>query len=347
LVYVTFFATFIVAFLSVPFIRFFAFHNGAVALPGKRHIHTHPTPKFGGIAIALSVILVSPFVFTIDRAIGSYLAASSIMLLLGIVDDVRHINWKVKLVFSILATSIIIFGAGVWIKSLGNLFGFGEIYLGLWGVPFTLFAVFGVVNAINLIDGMNGLACGVSSIAFLSFAILASASGNETVFYISVANLGATLGLFRYNYPKATIFMGDSGSMFLGFSLAIMAIFLTQGQGSINPMVPVLILGIPVFDAIRILLIRLQNSKHPFYPDRAHLHHLIYRSGLAKNKTVHKIWLLTAVMSIIALTLHNFDDWIMFCIFILMSISLGFFIRKLRIIKTRKNGTSKKFGIAN
>jgi len=330
---ITFLSAFAISFVLVPVVISLANNSGAVAIPGKRHFHARPTPKFGGIAIASGVLIVSPFIFSIDRMIGSYMAASSIILMLGIIDDIRGSNWRIKLIFSVAATSVIIFGAGIWIKTLGNLFGFGEIYLGIWGIPFTYLAVFGVVNAINLIDGLNGLACGVSSIAFLSFAVFASLTGNDTVFYLSVANLGATLGLFHYNYPKARIFMGDSGSLFLGFSLAIMAIFITQGEQGIDPMVPVLILGIPIFDTLRVMIVRLINRRHPFRADKTHMHHLMSRSGIPLNRVVKSIWLLAAFMSSLAFVLHDSDTSVLLLTFCIISGLMGIFIQNLRILK--------------
>ncbi len=335
--YIIFISAFTVSFLLVPVVISVANNRGLVALPGKRHIHTHPTPKFGGIAIASGVLIVSPFIFSFDRVIGSYLAASSLMLLLGIIDDVRIASWKLKLGFSIIATSIVIFGTGVWIENLGNLFGTGDIRLGIWGIPFTFFAVFGVINAINLIDGLNGLACGISSIAFLSFAIFASMIGNETVFYLSVLNLGATLGLFRYNYPKAKIFMGDSGSMFLGLSLAVLALFLTQGEGKVDPMVPVIVLGIPIFDTLRVLLIRMLNRRDPFEPDKTHLHHLMMRSGIHPQHVVKVIWGFSALMSILAFVLYRVEAWVMLLVYCIFAAFLGLFVENLNIIKINKN----------
>ncbi|MEN8263535.1 MAG: MraY family glycosyltransferase [Nitrospirota bacterium] len=335
--YIIFFSAFAISFLVVPVVISFANNRGLVAIPGRRHIHTHPTPKFGGIAIASGVLLVSPFIFSFDRVIGSYLAASSLMLVLGIIDDVRIASWKVKLAFSIAATSIIIFGADVWVSNLGNLFGFGDVYLGMWGIPFTFIVVFGVINAINLIDGLNGLACGVSSIAFLSFAIFASNSGNETVFFISIANLGATLGLFRYNYPRARIFMGDSGSMFLGFSLAVLAILLTQGQGTINPMIPVMILGIPIFDTLRVFIIRLINRKSPFRPDKTHLHHLMMRSSIPPQRVVNVIWTFSALMSVLAFVLYRVEAWVLLVVYCIFAAFLGLFVENLNIIKVNKS----------
>ncbi len=335
--YIVCFISFVVSFIAIPSLILLANNKGAVAHPGKRHVHTHPTPKFGGIAIAFTVFLISLFFSSINRVIGSYLASSALMLLLGIIDDIKGTNWKVKLLFSIAATSIIILGTGEWIKNVGNLFGFGEIHLGMWGIPFTFFAVFGVTNSINLIDGLDGLACGVSSIAFLAFAVFASISGNSTVLYLSLANLGAILGLFRYNYPRARIFMGDSGSLFLGFSLAISAILLTQGQGKINPMVPVVILGIPIFDTVRVLIIRIKNKRHPFKADKTHLHHLMIRSGIPQNRVVKIIWILSSLMTSLAFVLFQYDSWLMLLILCIVIASIGVFIENLRIIKLSAN----------
>lgn len=331
--YVICLISFVISSLTVPSLIILANNKGAVAYPGNRHIHAHPTPKFGGIAIASSVLVLSPFIFSVDKVMGSYLSASALMLLLGIIDDIKGTGWTVKLAFSVMATSVLIFGSGIWITNLGDLFGAGEIHLGLWGIPFTYFAVFGVINAINLIDGLDGLACGVSSIAFVSFAILASISGNSVVLYISLINLGATLGLFRYNYPRAKIFMGDSGSLFIGFSLAAMAILLTQGEGKIDPIAPVVVLAVPIFDTLRVLTIRVRNKRPPFLGDKTHLHHLMLRSGIPQNRVVKTIWILSALMSSLAFVLFKYDSWLMLLVLCIVVISIGIFIDNLRIIK--------------
>lgn len=336
--YAIFFIAFGISFVIAPLIMMLANNAGAIALPGGRHIHTRPTPKFGGIAIALSVFVISLFIIPLNSQIGSYVAASVIMLMLGVIDDFRGINWKIKLALSVIATSIIILGTGLWVENLGNLIGLGEVHIGYWGIPFTFFAVFGVINAINLTDGLNGLACGVSSIAFLSFTIFASMSGNQTVFYLSLINLGATLGLFKYNYPKARIFMGDSGSMFLGFSLGVLAIFLTQGRNvSVKPMVPVIILGLPIFDTVRVLVVRMLNSRHPFKADKTHLHHLMMRSGTHPNHVVKVIWVLSALMSALAFIMYRFDGWAMLLVYILFIAFIGVYVENLSIIRSNKS----------
>jgi len=327
------FLAFIISFSAVPFLILLANSSGAIAVPGKRHVHSKPTPKLGGIAIASTVLVVSPFVFSIDNITGSYLLSSAVMLILGIFDDLRGANWKVKLGFSIVAISVFMAGSGVWITDLGDLFGLGSIHLGYWGIPFTVMAVFGVINAVNLADGLDGLACGIASIAFISFAVFASISGNSTVLYLCLVNLGATLGLFKYNYPKASIFMGDSGSQFLGFSLAVIAIMLTQTNGMIKPMVPVVILVIPIFDALRVLVLRIINKRHPFLGDKTHLHHLIIRSGVSRSRAVMTMWILSALMSCLAFVLFRYDSWLMLLVLCIVIASIGVFIENLRIVK--------------
>ncbi len=140
--------SFVISSLAIPPIILLANNNGPVALPGKRHVHREPTPKFGGIAIALTVLVLSPLVFPLDRVTGSDILSSALMLLTGVIDDVKNTSWKTKLVFSLAVTSVLVFGSGFWFENLGNLFGTGEIHLGLWGIPFTLFAVFGITNSI-------------------------------------------------------------------------------------------------------------------------------------------------------------------------------------------------------
>lgn len=342
--YIIFFIAFVVSFVTVPLLISLANNSGAIAVPGKRHMHSIPTPKFGGIAIALGVLLITPFIFPIDRVISSYCVSSALMVLLGIIDDVRGTNWKMKMAFSTAAIAIIVFGGGVYLENLGNLFGLGELHLGIWGIPFTFVAIFGIINAINLIDGLNGLACGVSCIAFVSFALFAAISGNDTVLYLSLINLGATLGLFKYNYPHASIFMGDSGSLFLGYSIAVLAILLTQGDGTINPMVPVVILGIPIFDTLRVFIIRVRHRRHPFKPDKTHTHHLMIRSGIPLNRVVHTIWILSALMSFLSFVLHKSEPWILMLVLCIIYTFLGIFIQNLRIVRLSnwKNSSQSK-----
>lgn len=333
--FIIFIIAFVVSFIAVPVAVLVAKRAGAISLPGKRHIHTKPTPKLGGLAITLSVFLVAIFMIQIDRVLAAYLGSSGIIFLLGFIDDLRDINWKAKMISSFIAISIFVFGGDIWIENIGNLFSTDEIELGRWGIPFTYIAIFGVMNAINLIDGLNGLACGVSVIALVSFAFLAYISDNNTIFYLSLMILGSTLAFLRYNYPQATIFLGDSGSLFLGFSLSAIAILLTQGKGNVNPMVPVIILGIPIFDTLRVMTMRAINRKSPFKADKTHLHHLMLRSGIPSNNVVKTIWILSALMSLLAFTLREYDSWLLLIVLLIVIFCIGVFIENLRIVRLR------------
>lgn len=337
---IAFLAALLVSYVSVPAVIAIAQRSGAVSLPGRRHIHKKPTPKLGGISIALGIFVPLLIFFPINRIISVYIISSFLILLAGVIDDVRESNWKLKFFFSLMAISVVGFYGNVWITNLGNLFGLGEVELGHLAVPFTFFAVFGIINAINLIDGLNGLACGVSVITFATFTVLAFLSQNLTVFYLGIINIAATLGLFRYNYPRARIFMGDSGSLFLGFSISVMAILLTQGPGKIDPMVPVLVLALPIFDTLRVMGLRISKKRHPFSPDKMHLHHLLIRSGLSANNVVKIIWILSALISITAVSLREKEAWVILLVFSGFVLFSMVFIRELKIIKLRRKRTT-------
>ncbi len=334
--FIFFAMVFIISYAAVPMIISLARRTGAVAIPGERHIHSRPTPKLGGIAIALGIYLVAPFVFQMEKVIIAYLVSAFIIFLLGLIDDLMNIGWRFKLIVFCIAMSIFIFVSDTWIRNIGNLFGNEKIDLDKWGIPFTFFAVFGLTNAINLIDGLNGLACGASVIAFISFAILAYISDNTAVFYLCILNLGAILALFRYNYPKARIFLGDTGSLFIGYSLSIMAILLTQAKGNVNPVIPVIILGIPIFDTLRVMITRIIKRSSPFKADKTHLHHLMTRSGYSAKNVVRAIWMLSILMSLLAFILRQYDSWLMLIVLLIVFFCMGIFINNLRIFK-RKN----------
>jgi UDP-GlcNAc:undecaprenyl-phosphate GlcNAc-1-phosphate transferase len=258
-------------------------------------------PRWGGLAFFIGILPVFLFL-EMNRQITAYLIASSIIITIGGIDDRNHLGWRIKFLGILLATTVVVFGGGVVIQHIGTYGSYGRVMLGIFSIPFTYFGVVGVTNAINLIDGLNGLAGGVSLIAFLFFAIAGYLSGNYVVAAMSIAFVGALMGFLRYNFPKARIFMGDSGSLFLGFSLAVFSIFLTHDERfRIEPMFPVMVLLVPIFDALRVMLVRAFNLKNPFKADKTHLHHLLIRKGVSSIKTVIFIWSLSIVFGLIAI----------------------------------------------
>lgn len=288
-------------------------------------MHTEPTPRWGGLAFTMGVLPVF-FFLEIDRQVISFIIASLILIILGSVDDCKRLGWRTKLLATLLAITVFVFVGGISIQELG-VYGLNvDIRLGWVAIPFTYLCIVGVTNSINLIDGLNGLAGGIALIAFVFLGIGGMMSGEPTLGFICLSFAGVLLGFLFYNFPKAKIFMGDSGSLLIGFSLASLSILLTQGNNHISaiapiiteadlymaalseefvlqPMFPVLVLFVPIFDTLRVMKVRLFLRKNPFHPDRSHLHHLFIKSGFTPITTVVVLWAITFLCGVVALLL--------------------------------------------
>ena len=299
----SFFIALCITYLITPLAIRIAHHYDCIDIPSERKFHNVATPRWGGLAFFVGFLSVLFFV-NIDTQFFSYLISSGILVIIGAIDDCRRLSWRIKLPATIIATSIVIFGGDILVHQIGTYGQAGGLDLGVMSIPFTFFAVIGVTNAINLIDGLNGLAGGVSLIAFLFMGIAAVLTGNSPVALACFVLVGALGGFLWYNFPKARIFMGDSGSLFLGFSLAIFAILLTQSEGSqVETLYPGLLLLIPIIDTVRVMFVRLYHGKNPFRADRTHLHHLMIRRGFSSVKTVIIFWSTTLLLGILALLL--------------------------------------------
>jgi UDP-GlcNAc:undecaprenyl-phosphate GlcNAc-1-phosphate transferase len=290
---------FFTLFITPIIIRLARRYN-CIDIPGKRRFHKYPTPRWGGVAFFIGVIPIF-FFLEIDKQIASYLVASFILIILGGIDDWKPIGWRIKFLGIILATTVVAFVGDTVVHHIGTYGSYGKVGLGILSIPFTYFSVVGVTNAINLIDGLNGLAGGMSLIAFLFISIAAYLSGNYVLAIMSIAFVGALGGFLRYNFPRAKIFMGDSGSLFLGFSLAVFSIFLTQNENfRVEPMFPVMILLIPIFDTLRVMLVRAFNLKNPFRADKTHIHHLLVRRKFSSVNAVIFLWSISIILGLLA-----------------------------------------------
>jgi UDP-GlcNAc:undecaprenyl-phosphate GlcNAc-1-phosphate transferase len=328
--------SFILTVLCTPFFIRIAHRYDCLDAPGKRRFHSHPTPRWGGLAFFIGFIPVALFI-NLNKEIVSYLIASFILVTMGAVDDWKHLGWRIKFIGIIAAASIVIFGGGIKLSSVGYYGSFGDVTLGLVAIPFTYFCIIGVTNAINLIDGLNGLAGGVSLLGFLFMGMAAYVSGNYDLALVAAAFVGALFGFLMYNFPKAKIFMGDSGSLFLGLSLAVYAVLLTQNkQYHVNPMLPVIVLIIPIFDTIRVMLVRIFNFKNPFKADKTHFHHLLVRKGFSSKMTVILIWVLTAIFGTICFMIFYRTSTPYLFVFLLSSLILTLFIDSISKPKTRR-----------
>lgn len=300
------------ALIMVPFLRRWAHNQGTVDLPDERKVHGTPTPRLGGIAIFLA-FLFSTLIFAPPAAAAfrGVLTGALVIFAVGIADDLYGLTSRQKFLGQVVACLVTIAVGNLWLHDLGNLFGLGDILLPVWaGVPFTVFAVVGVTNAINLIDGLDGLAGGVSVLALAAFALLGLLDGNHLAALLSMALAGSILGFLKYNFYPALIFMGDAGSLTVGYLLGFLAVMLTQGAaGGISPMLPVLILGLPLFDAVWVMTRRLLNHTGPFSPDRTHVHHKFLDLGVEHRLTVLVIYAISLFWACSALLLRNLPEY--------------------------------------
>ncbi|MBI4950285.1 MAG: undecaprenyl/decaprenyl-phosphate alpha-N-acetylglucosaminyl 1-phosphate transferase [Deltaproteobacteria bacterium] len=302
--------------------------------PDRRKVHRTPVPRLGGLGIlagfAAAVYFAGP-----SREAVSLFAGAVIIFAVGLIDDLKNINWKYKMAGTVIATSITVFYGGIVLDNLGDLFGAGPVRLGVLSVPFTFFCVIGVVNALNMIDGLNGLAGGLSVIMLGAIAFFAYLSGSAAFVYVAVALIGSLAGFLVFNYPKGSIFMGDSGSNLLGFALAISAIALFRTKLPSEPMIPVVILSLPIFDTVRVMVGRMRKGKSPFYPDKTHIHHILTRVGVRSRKAVFVLCLLTLAFSVSAVVLREAKGWQLLILFVNNMVLLGIFINFLVAKKVR------------
>ncbi len=305
----TFFAAFLVTYLISPVVRSFATKINAVDIPNDRKIHETPIPHLGGLAIYVGFIISIGLSFGFGQYLGikfdwstivGILLGGTFLFIVGLVDDIKGLRPTTKLVCQILATLFVIY-LGVEISFISNPFN-GILALGLMSIPITLLWVVGVTNAINLIDGLDGLAAGVTAISAITLFVVALRTHQIGAAILLLALFGASLGFLRINFFPATMFLGDAGSMLLGFVLATTAIIgVLKTTLVVALLVPLLILGVPIFDTLFAILRRMKAGKHPFEADDKHIHHMLLRAGFHKREAVFAIYIVCFILSFIAL----------------------------------------------
>ena len=260
---------------------------GLIDHPGAHRNHEEETPLVGGLAIYISFLLVS-ILFLDYTEFRGLLIGGGLLVTVGALDDRVELATSVRFVAQILAAMAIIYFDGVQLLDLGRLFTDHVLVLGRWSVFMTVFAVVGVINAINMSDGMDGLAGLLVCVTLLYLVVLAPVGGD---FSVLACFLGAVVGFLFWNLrigrPRALIFMGDAGSMFLGLCLAWLLISGSQGEArAYSPVTALWLLALPLTDAVAALLVRPLLGGSPFAPDRFHYHHVLLAQGLSVNKTL-------------------------------------------------------------
>ncbi|HHW30897.1 MAG TPA: undecaprenyl/decaprenyl-phosphate alpha-N-acetylglucosaminyl 1-phosphate transferase [Clostridiaceae bacterium] len=311
---------FIVSFSATPVAKKIAFKIGAVDYPkDARRIHNKPIALFGGAAIITGFLItifynliVETDIFIPDRRLWGLLAGVVIIVIMGIIDDIKHIGAKTKLLFQILAAITVVLISDTKISVFTNPFseqGYIELsdYI---SYPLTILWIVGITNAINLIDGLDGLAAGVSSISSLSLFFVSvlgvSLEPGHNISILTAALAGATLGFLPFNFNPAKIFMGETGSAFLGFTLGVISIQgMLKSYATISIVIPLLVLGLPIFDTALAIIRRLINGKPVMTADRGHLHHKLIDMGLSQKQSVMILYLASAALGLGAIVLAN------------------------------------------
>jgi len=318
----------LISYFMVPFIRSWSLELGLLDLPDTRKKHLQAVPRTGGIAIFIAWIFPMLVFNDIGRELCGIMAGSLVIFLTGLIDDIRGLSPLHKLMGQISAGIVAIIAGGIEISSLGEFPGLGPIDLPQWlAVPFTLFAVIGVMNAFNMIDGLDGLAGGIAFITLSAFTILGCLCESHMLVLSSLALLGGLLGFLKYNFFPARIFMGDTGSLTLGFIIAFTAIQLTQTSGdkTVDPLVPALLLIVPILDTLRVACSRILRGKSPFSADRNHLHHKLLDLGFGHRSTVLIIWAISVLSAGFALLGHTYAEPLLLMLYATFMIAIYLF----------------------
>jgi len=293
---ILFLISFVLSLILTPIVRKAALKLGAIDKTEMRKVHTKRIiVRLGGVAIFLSFYLTlllfrlfQPQAFTNDILFIKGIFISSLLILgLGIYDDLRGADAKLKFSVQIIA-ALIILHYGIKINLFSNPFRPEQtINIGFWGIPLTIFWLIFITNSINLLDGLDGLAAGVSCIILITMFFIASWQGDSLIMALTIALAGATVGFLRYNFNPAKIFMGDAGSLFLGFVLAVLSVKGSHKSATtVALLIPVITMGLPILDTLLAIARRFSSGKNIFRADNEHIHHALIRFGLSQKKAV-------------------------------------------------------------
>ena len=334
-------AGFLLAVILVPFVAKMAVKIGAVDKPNERKVHTKVMPRLGGLAIYISYILVVIITQPLTMQTIGLLVGSTVLVILGILDDTKDLPAKLKLLVQIFAAAIVI-ACGVRIEFMTNLFGENSIYLDALSLPITLIWIVGITNAVNLIDGLDGLAAGVAIIAAVAMAIVGWTYEQYLMASMAMILAGATLGFLKYNFHPAKIFMGDTGSLFLGFNLAVLATMgVAKSVTFISLIMPILFLGVPIFDTFFAILRRKMNNKPIFKADKGHLHHRLLHMGISHRNTVLIIYAISTILSASALLLSYLSNKQAVLLMALILTAILFGANRIGIIGRKESSTKE------
>lgn len=335
--------------LLVPVAKRIAIHFDAIDYPSARRVNMLPVPRMGGIAllggliVALAVLFVgvgflgwkNPFVLHPDLNVNYFGVALGVVVIffVGALDDVLDLKPKPKLLGQIIAACIVA-ASGVLLSDIRNPFGEGYIEFGWLAYPITVFYLVAFANVINLIDGLDGLAAGITAISAATIFVFSVLTGRPDSAAMSIILFGICLGFLRYNFNPASIFMGDSGALLLGFSLGVVSLFaVARSALFVSLLVPILAAGVPIMDTAFAIIRRKRAHRPVDEADRGHIHHRLLEAGFTQRATVLIMWAWTAALALCAVLITELSGWARILILVVIAVITGYGIIKLRLLQ--------------
>jgi len=336
--------TFLCSALLVPFVKKIAEFVGALDIPNGRKVHKEPIPRLGGLAIFFSFLLGYMLFSRQSIEMIAILIGSFIVVLTGIIDDIKPLQARYKFAGQLIAALVVVLYGGIVLNNI-SAFGLNITFTPIVAKVITVVFILGCINCINLIDGLDGLAGGISSIYFLTIGIVAVLMHQSSLdTSLTFIMLGATLGFLVHNFYPAKIFMGDSGSMFLGFIISVIALLGFKNVTFTSFIVPLFVLAIPILDTLFAIIRRLLKKQHISEPDKSHLHHQFLNMRFSHRNTVLIIYLidiLFATASIIYVLKDPFWGQVIYSILLIIVIWLVAFTDIITAKKPLKKGIDK------
>lgn len=332
-IFVIIFITFLVSAILVPIMKKVAVHVNAMDMPNKRKVHKVPMPRLGGVAIFLAFLVGYMLFGGGSVRMLSIIIASFVIVLMGIFDDINPIKARYKLIVQIVAACITTFYGNIVLNDV-SLLGFHILFPTPINYIITVLIIISITNAMNFIDGLDGLASGISCIYFMTISIIAfilnSIGGLDVI--LSLIMLGSTLGFLVHNFPPAKIFMGDSGSQFLGFVIAVISLLGFKGTTITSLIIPLLILAVPIVDVALAILRRMIKGQGIMKADKEHFHHQLLKMKFSQRKTIIIIYAISMIFSAVSIFYVLGDTQIAIAIYIALMILLLFFVLKTDIL---------------
>lgn len=292
-----------------------------VDLPDARKVHVGAVPRIGGIAMVAGAVIPILVWMTPEAAVSSLLWGMAIIFVFGIWDDRKDLDYRIKFFGQTLAVLVVVVFGDVAITTVP--FISEQAVPPYIAYPVTIIFLLGITNAINLADGLDGLAGGTTLLSLGAIALLAYLEEDIQLLLISVAILGSILGFLRFNTHPARVFMGDGGSQFLGFSVGVLSLLLTQHEGALlSTALPLLLLALPILDTTMVMVHRIRQGRSPFSPDKTHIHHRLLALGFSHYEAVFAIYVAQSLLVLAAYSLRYYSDALIISLFIVFCLGV-------------------------